>query len=79
MEAYWSLRWIEQEGVRTLQGVLLRDNLARIEGLPLVARVSGAPSLEPGAIVRLEVGAIDLIERSLTGVYRATDEASQKA
>ena len=79
MEAYWSLRWIEQEGVRTLQGVVLRDNLARIEGLPLVARVSGAPSLEPGAIVRLDVGAIDLIERSITGVYRATDEASQKA
>ena len=79
MEAYWSLRWIEQEGVRTLQGVVLRDNLARIEGLPLVARVSGAPSLEPGAIVRLEVGAIDLLERSITAVYRATDEASQKA
>ena len=79
MEAYWSLRWIEQEGVRTLQGVVLRDNLARIDGLPLVARVSGAPSLEPGAIVRLDVGAIDLIERSITGVYRATDEASQKA
>ena len=79
MESYWSLRWIEQEGVRTLQGVVLRDNLARIEGLPLVARVSGAPSLEPGAIVRLDVGAIDLIERSITGVYRATDEASQKA
>ncbi|HEX6529948.1 MAG TPA: RNB domain-containing ribonuclease, partial [Burkholderiales bacterium] len=79
MEAYWSLRWIEQEGVRTLRGVVLRDNLARIDGLPLVARVSGAPSLEPGAIVRLDVGAIDLIERSITGVYRATDEASQKA
>jgi exoribonuclease-2 len=79
METYWSLRWIEQQGLRTLQGVVLRDNLARIEGLPLVARVSGAPSLEPGATVRLDVGAIDLIERSLSGVYRATDEASQKA
>jgi exoribonuclease-2 len=78
MEAYWSLRWIQQEGVRTLQGVVLRDNLARIEGLPLVARVSGAPSLEPGAMVRLDVGALDLIERSITGVYRAPGEASQK-
>ncbi len=79
MEAYWSLRWIQQEGVRTLQGVVLRDNLARIEGLPLVARVSGAPSLEPGAVVRFDVGAIDLLERSITGVYRDIVEASQKA
>ena len=78
METYWSLRWIQQESVRTLQGVVLRENLARIEGLPLVARVSGAPSLEPGALLRLEVGAIDLIERSLTAVYRETLEASQK-
>jgi exoribonuclease-2 len=78
MEAYWSLRWIQQEGLRTLQGIVLRDNLARVEGLPLVVRVSGAPSLEPGAIVRLDVGAIDLLERSITGVYRAADEASQK-
>ena len=78
MEAYWSLRWIQQEDVRTLQGTVLRENLARIEGLPLVARMSGAPTLEPGAIVRLDVGAIDLIERSLTAIYRAAVEASQK-
>jgi exoribonuclease-2 len=87
MEAYWSLRWLQQEGVRMLHGVVLRENLVRIEGLPLAARMSAAPSLEPGAIVRLEVGAIDLIERSLGCVYResigtvqnATDDAGQKA
>jgi hypothetical protein len=58
-----------------------------VEGLPLVTRVSAAPTLEPGALVRLEVASVDLIERSLVCVYREslgkvqnlTEEAGQKA
>jgi exoribonuclease-2 len=87
METYWSLRWLLQEGVKTLQAVVLRENLVRVEGLPLVTRVSAAPTLEPGALVRLEVASVDLIERSLVCVYREslgkvqnlTEEAGQKA
>jgi hypothetical protein len=58
-----------------------------VEGVPLVARMSAAPTLEPGALVRLEVTEVDLIERSLGCVYREslgkvqnlTGEAGQKA
>jgi exoribonuclease-2 len=87
METYWSLRWLLQEGVKTLQAVVLRENIVRVEGVPLVARMSAAPTLEPGALVRLEVTEVDLIERSLGCVYREslgkvqnlTGEAGQKA
>ena len=87
METYWSLRWLLQEGVRSLQAVVLRENVVRVEGLPLVVRMSAAPTLEPGTLVRLEVTAVDLIERSLGCSYRetlgavqdATDDAGQKA
>ncbi|HEY8249609.1 MAG TPA: RNB domain-containing ribonuclease, partial [Burkholderiales bacterium] len=87
METYWSLRWLLQEGVRTLDAVVLRENMVRVEGLPLVTRVSAAPTLEPGALVRVEVSGVDLIERSLGAVYRETlgsvrnssEEAGQKA
>jgi exoribonuclease-2 len=91
METYWSLRWLVQEGIRTLEAVVLRENLVRIERLPLFTRVSSAPTLEPGTRVRLEVTAIDLLERSLACAYReslgearpgvadATEDASQKA
>jgi exoribonuclease-2 len=87
METYWSLRWLLQEDVKTLDAVVLRENMVRVEGLPLVARVSAAPTLEPGALVRVEVSGIDLIERSLGAVYRetrgsvqnASEEAGQKA
>jgi exoribonuclease-2 len=87
METYWCLRWLQQEDLRTLEAVVLRENVVRIEGLPLVTRVSSAPTLEAGALVRLEVTGVDLIERSLAAVYRETlagvqniaDDAGQKA
>jgi exoribonuclease-2 len=72
METYWSLRWLLQEGLRTLDAVVLRENVVRIEGLPLVARVTSAPALEPATRVRLEVIGVDLLERSLACAYRET-------
>jgi exoribonuclease II len=72
METYWSLRWLQQENIKTTQAVVLRENVVRVEGLPLVARVSSAPTLEPGSVVRLEVSGVDLIERTLGAVYRET-------
>ena len=79
MEAYWSLRWLLQEDVKVLQAVVLRENVVRVDGLPLVARLNGAPTLEPGTVVRVEVAAVDLIERTLGCVYRETLGAVQNA
>jgi len=72
METYWSLRWLLQEGIRTPDAVVLRENVVRIAGLPLVTRVSSLPALEPATRVRLEVTGVDLIERSLACAYRET-------
>ena len=79
METYWSLRWLLQEAVKTLDAVVLRENLVRVTGLPLVTRVSAAPTLEPGTLVRLEVAQIDLLERTLAATYRETLGAVQNA
>jgi exoribonuclease-2 len=70
MEMYWTLRWLQQENIREFQAVVLRENLVRAEGFPLVTRVASLPELEPGTRVRLEVGEMDFLERSLTLVYR---------
>jgi exoribonuclease-2 len=72
METYWSLRWLLQEGTATADAFVLRENLVRLDGLPLVTRVPSLPELAPGTRVRLEVQAIDLVERSLGSVYRET-------
>jgi exoribonuclease-2 len=87
MEAYWSLRWVLQEKHTRLEAVVLRENLVRVQGLPLVARVSAAPTLDPGTLVRMEVTGVDLLERTLACAYRetlgrvedATEESGQKA
>ena len=90
METYWSLRWLLQEELKTVEGLILRENLVRLDGLPLVTRVSSLPALDPGTRVRLEVSGVDLIERTLAATYRevlgggavvteATEDAGQKA
>ena len=70
METYWSLRWLQQEKVHTVAAIVLRENVVRIQGLPLTARLSAAPTLEPGTLVRAEIAHVDLLERTLTCTYR---------
>jgi len=72
METYWSLRWLLQEDIKTLDATVLRENLARFDGLPLTMRVSSLPALDVGARVRLDVVGVDLIERTLSATYRET-------
>ena len=91
MEDYWCLRWLLQEGLAFTEAVVLRENLVRLEGLPLVARVPSLPELGVGARVRLEVKAVDLLDRSVALLFREklgesatlvqddSAEASQKA
>jgi exoribonuclease-2 len=76
METYWSLRWILQEGLTRLEAVVLRENLVRVQGLPLVARVSAAPTLDPGTLVRMLACAY---RETLGRVEDATEESGQKA
>ena len=73
METYWSLRWLLQEKVHEIDAVVLRENLVRLEGLPLYLRVPSLPeTVVPPARVRLAVREVDLLERTLDCVYRQT-------
>ena len=70
METFWTLRWLQQEGIGQFEAVVLRENLVRAEGFPLITRVPSLPELEPGSRVGLEVVEMDLLEPGLTAVYR---------
>lgn len=72
MEMYWTLRWLQQERIRSLEAVVLRENVVRAEGLPLVTRVPSLPALDPGTRVRLDIGQMDFLERTISAIYRET-------
>lgn len=79
MERYWSLRWIEQEGLHRIEAGVIKPELVRLEHLPFVQRVPGLPeTLERGRRVALDVLGMDLLELSLdtrlAGVLDGVDE-----
>ncbi len=67
MERYWSLRWLRQEEVAMVSGVvLMRENMVRLDSIPLVQRVPSLPAtVMPGQRVELAVGAVDLLDLTL--------------
>ena len=69
MELYWCLRYLLQENVETLAATVIRDNLVRVDDLPLVLRVADLPSGQGGERVRLNVGRIDLLAPTLEVRY----------
>ena len=62
LETYWALRWLVQENVKEITGTVVRENLVRLDGLPLAVRVASLPPLDADTPVRLVVDEIDLIE-----------------
>ena len=69
MEHYWCLRWLLQEGVTQATATVLRENLARLDALPLVPRVADLPPLASGTRVRLAIGRVDLLAATLEVRY----------
>ena len=43
MEAYWILVYLQQQDISELTATILKEDLVRIEGLPLVTRATGIP------------------------------------
>jgi exoribonuclease-2 len=62
MERYWCLRWLLQEEVKQVSACVLRENLVRLDDIPLVGRVHSLPETAPGTQVLLEIGGIDLLD-----------------
>jgi exoribonuclease-2 len=62
MERYWCLRWLLQEGDLRPSARVLRENLVRLEAIPLYLRVPSLPASEPGARVALDIARIDLLD-----------------
>ena len=67
IERYWTLKYLQQNGITELVATAFKDNLVRADELPLVLPATGALGLPRGAKVRIKLGEIDEITLSITG------------
>ncbi len=69
MERYWCLRWFAQEWqvnrAKQIEAVTMKEDLLRLVDIPLVIRLSGLPTMQRGARVKLDVIGWDEIDLSL--------------
>ncbi len=78
MERYWSLRWLLQEKTATVTGVVLRENLVRLDAVPVTQRVpSLTEAVAAGTRVELAVGAVDLLELGVHLDFKTVLDAPQ--
>ncbi|MYN14079.1 RNB domain-containing ribonuclease [Pusillimonas sp. TS35] len=59
IERYWCLRWLQQHNMHTVQGAVIRDDLVRLDDVPMVVRVPALPLLERGQPVVLDILGFD--------------------
>lgn len=69
LERYWCLKYLQQEGIAEAEATIIRDELVRIDGLPLVLRAIGLPAAMSGERVRVAFGEIDLWEAHVLARY----------
>ncbi len=69
LERFWVLRYLIQEGLEEANAAVVREELVRLEGVPLVCRAIGLPPSAPGDKVRVAFGEPDLWEPSVLCRY----------
>ena len=69
MEHYWCLRWLLQENIQTINAQVIKENLVKFDHMPLVMRIPSLPNLAPDSYVKLEIQAIDLLDRTIQAKF----------
>lgn len=72
MERYWCLRWLRQQDNPQVDARVLRDNLVKLDGAPLVTKIPSLPLQMPGTRVRLAVENSDLVDIEVNARYVET-------
>ncbi len=61
IERYWTLRWLQQQGVQEVDGVVIKPGWVRADEIPLVLAAAGTEGLARGARVRVRMSGTDLM------------------
>ncbi len=67
IERFWTLKYVQQNGITEITATLFKDDLVRADDLPLVLPVMGASGLPRGARVRVKLGEINEVTLDING------------
>ena len=67
MERFWTLKYLQQNGITEIVASVFKENMVRADDLPLVLPVMGAKDMPRGARVRVKLGDIDEITLDVVG------------
>lgn len=74
MERYWCLRWLVQENITEITANVIRDDLARLNGLPMVVKAPSLPlGLAADTVVKFTLSNIDLLALELHAEYAGSE------
>ncbi|MCU7373489.1 RNB domain-containing ribonuclease [Paucibacter sp. O1-1] len=59
IERFWTLRYLQQQGISELNASVMKDGLVRADDLPLVFKTLGCEALPRGAHVRVRITGLD--------------------
>jgi exoribonuclease-2 len=69
MERYWCLRWLQQEQLEQVEAIVIRENLVRLNGIPLTIKVPSLPEFPLNTSVTLAISEIDLIDLNVQASF----------
>lgn len=72
MERYWCIRWLRQHAPKEVEAIVVRDNLVRLDNVPLTFKVASLPLQYPGSRVKLGIEGSDLLDVEVHARYIAT-------
>jgi exoribonuclease II len=67
MERYWTLKYLQQQGLTEIVGVVFKEGMVRADDIPLVLPVMGTMDVPRGTKVRVKLGEIDEITLDISG------------
>jgi len=80
IERFWTLKYVQQQGLTEIIATVFKENTARADDFPLVLPVLGAKDLPRGARVLVKLGDIDEVSLDVSGtVVERLDTAPEPA
>lgn len=79
MERFWTLKYIQQQGLTELTATVFKEGMVRADDIPLVLPVMGTANLPKNAKVRVKLGAIDEITLDISGTVIERLDTSEAA